>query len=557
MALPTSRLQHSAFSACFITAILLSGLFGEAQQRARPQLDLPTGDSSIRGKLTTTRGQPVWRAKITLHSAQGVATWQASTGSNGEFRFDAIPAGMYFLLLSHPRYVTTSSAEGVARSSRVLTVRPKETLHVDLTAIRGGAITGTIVDRYGEPIPDVSVRPYRYVQRGGRRILVPAESKVYPSNDLGHYRVANLPSGSYVLRTDYSRSDVGPNPPPETGHSGLPETWYPGSRYYESAQSLHVTAGQDLAGVDFFLHPTTFVEVSGTVLDSSGKPVKGAEVLIRPTGQDRAISVGSRSSSTGTFQLQNLQPGDYLLIARTTQASDEEDPEKGVVAHYGETPVSVGSYSVRGVTLHLHPGAKIVGNVRADQPLPSRLVAVLVAADPTTRTQRAPVSSSGDFNAYLGPGVYTVTIRGVPDEWFVERTWLDAMDVSSSPFAISSSSARRLTVQLSSRGATLVGSVAKTPVDPCKECFVAVIADLPDNRAEHAATYTTHTDAKGHFLIKGLPPGTYLAVSLASVSEEVIHDASFASFVQRNGLRLVLTAGEQRQSLVPLAGSYR
>lgn len=520
----------------------------------------PTGESTIHGRVISDRGQPVGRGRITLHSAQGKAAWHAITGARGEFRFERLPAGAYFISMTHPRYVE-ARPKARGETSRIVGVGSKEAVQVDLTAIRGGAIAGTVWDRFGEPIPDVSVRAYRYAIRGNLKVLIPAEAKSYPSNDLGQYRIANLPSGRYFVAADY-RGDTAPGPTLGGERFGFAETWYPGHSSQAHAQSLRVVAGQDRVGTDFVLEPTTFVQISGVVLASSGQPASGAEVSVRPPSEidtGAAMTGGTRASASGAFVISNLPPGDYLISARTTTRHEQiSGSVENIQPEYGRVRVSVGNSSHHGISIHLRPGSHLAGQVIADQIIPPRLTALLLSDDPATRTYRAEMSAERRFSMRVGPGRYRLAMVGLPAGWIIERASLDGQNVSTSPFVISGSSPRLLTVQLSSQGATVAGRVARAISEPCIECPTIVMAENLDERAPGGnGVRLVYADQQGQFRITGLRPGRYFALALPYLDGDALFDEDFWQFVERNGMRLVLIAGEHRQLVVPLGGSYQ
>lgn len=546
-----------------IALALLPALTSATQDVRRPSGTTgPTGESTIHGRVINDRGQPVGRARITLHSAQGVARWHVITAGRGEFRFERLPAGAYFLSMSHARYVEARpKVQGLAETSRVVSVGPAEVVQVDLTVMRGGAIAGTKFDRFGEPIPDVSVRAYRYDIRGHRKVLIPAESKSYPSNDLGQYRIANLPTGRYAIVADY-RGETAQNPAVGRERFGFAETWYPGHSSQARAQTLRVAAGQERAGIDFVLEPTTFVQVSGAVVTASGRPAKNVEVVARPAGETEAstaITAGTRTSASGAFDVPNLPPGDYLVSARTGTRDDRASSSEGKERpEYGQTRVSVGNYSLQGLSIHLQPGSHLVGQVTSNETVPPRLAALLLSDDPATRTYQAQVSAQGRFSMTVGPGRYRLAMVGLPDGWIIERLWLDGLDVSTSPFVISTPQPRDLTVRLSSQGATLVGRVGRAIAEPCIGCPTIVMADNSAERTPSGnGVRLVYTDQLGQFSITGLRPGKYFSLALSHLDGNALFDVDFWQFVERNGQPLILVAGEYRHLVLPLGGSYQ
>ena len=60
-----------------------------------------------------------------------------------------------------------------------------------------GAISGRILNRYGEPVGNANVQALRYTYQEGRRTLTPIQTT--RSNDLGEYRLFWMTPGQYVI----------------------------------------------------------------------------------------------------------------------------------------------------------------------------------------------------------------------------------------------------------------------------------------------------------------------------------------------------------------------
>ena len=538
---------------------LLPCLLNATQHPARrTQASSPVGSSSIHGRLTTSQGRELVRAGIILEQLDGQATWERVTNDAGGFSFDNLPAGIFLLSVSHSRYfVSSGEMLPIESKGRFLRLGPNQALRADVVAVRGGAVTGTVLDRYGEPITDVSVRAYRHVIRGGRRILAPAEARTYPSNDVGQYRVANLPPGKYVLVADY-RGETGQNPQAGARQMTFAGTWYPGYRSADRAQLLHVRVGQDLAGIDFVLHPTTLVQVSGSVTAFAGSPAIGAEVMVSPAGEEGAATVsplGARVSATGTFAISNLQPGDYVFRARSSpQPKKTGNDVRGEAPEYGSLRLSVGEHPIQGVSIHLRPGTRVRGQVQTDGTLPQRVAPSLVPDEPGGRTYRGSLSERGEFSMDVGPGRYRLAMTGLPGGWVVERAFLGTQDVTARPFAIQESMPQTLFVRLSPQGGVLAGYIEGSASRPCKDC--AVIA-IPENVAERVpaagSLRLVRSDERGNFVISGLRAGAYLVLALPYLDMESLYDENFWTFVERHASRVGVVLGERKQIVARLA----
>lgn len=557
MSFAREGLWHSvSFALVFSTGILLP-VIPSATDRARlgAQHTKAIGESSIHGGLKTAQGRPLVQARVMLRNLHGEAHWRDVTDQQGRFRFDNLSAGTYLLSMSHGRYVARFEGPQLTeQAGRIIRLGPREALTSDVTAVRGGAVTGTVFDGLGEPMPDVSVRAYRQVIRGGRRVLAAVDGKSYPSNDLGHYRVANLPTGRYIVATHYS-ADAGANPSGSAERFGFPQTWYPGLSHPDRAQKLRVKAGQDVVGVDFTLRPTTFVQISGSVTTFSGTPAAGAEVWARPAIESGGTTkLGARASTSGEFVISNVQPGDYVLTARSASGVTIETGIEPSPSAYGTVRVPVGDYSVQGISIQLRPAARITGRLQGDGPLPRRAVALLISDDPGSRPYRAAISEAGDFTIDVGPGHYRFAISGLPNEWILERVLTENRDVTTEPFVIQPSMPLTLTVQASSQGATLTGYVADAVSGPCANCaVVAMPEDLTQRVPALDAVKLTRTDTRGQFAAQGLRAGTYLVLALPHVDMAYVYDEELWAYLERHGQRVNVVKGEVKQIAAPFA----
>jgi len=99
-----------------------------------------------------------------------------TTGDAGEFSFDNVTSGRYELWVARVGFVTASYGErspGAGRSGIPIVVGEKIRNDNLLVRIpRGGAISGTILDEFGDPAMGASVTVLRYRTVNGRRTLV-------------------------------------------------------------------------------------------------------------------------------------------------------------------------------------------------------------------------------------------------------------------------------------------------------------------------------------------------------------------------------------------------
>ncbi len=95
-----------------------------------------------------------------------------------------------------------------------------------------------------------------------------------------------------------------------------------------AAQTILVTAGETVGGVEFRLLTAAGFKVSGVVVDQAGAPIVGAMVLLRGDPRAEVAIMGpvgqSSSDANGRFVLGNVPSGSYsatvipIFVSRTS-----------------------------------------------------------------------------------------------------------------------------------------------------------------------------------------------------------------------------------------------
>ena len=166
---------------------------------------------------------------------------------------------------------------------------------VDVALPRGSAVSGRILDEFGEPVADANVTAMRMQYSGGRRRLMQS-GRNSTSNDLGQYRLFGLPPGEYyvsvTVRTfdsmimDMMGMSGAGGPVGSNNNSGYAASYYPGTANPGEAQRLTLAVGQEAASIDIQMQPVRLSKITGSAASSDGKPMSGAMVMLLPTMKD-------------------------------------------------------------------------------------------------------------------------------------------------------------------------------------------------------------------------------------------------------------------------------
>ena len=243
----------------------------------------------------------------------------ATTDREGRFQVGGLEPGRYRVSVQKAGFAMPLDA-GVPP----LDLAAGEPRSVEIALQRGAVIVGRVLDEAGEPLADARVMAMRKMPAGttgastGPGVLRPAGPSAQ-SNDLGEFRLFSLPPGEYVVQA-MPRPDFGAASGPRT-RTLLP-TFFPSAADQAGAESITVGAGQTSDALVITMIGAPAYQVSGIVVDESGKPV--ANAMIRLSQEDAGRGPAfmmmrpwnqGRTDATGRFSLSHVTPGPYTLLA--------------------------------------------------------------------------------------------------------------------------------------------------------------------------------------------------------------------------------------------------
>jgi len=329
------------------------------------------------------------------------------------------------------------------------------------------------------------------------------------TNDLGDFRIPDLPAGSYILLV--ASQDARPYRP--SGNeipSGYPPVYYPGTLDISAATPIKVSAGREsIANLTLATKP--FIQLSGKVSGYlAGTSVQIALVQNGDSEPSSSIKVDPR---TGTFQTDWIPPGSYNIYAFA-----EGGQLAQLTAHLSISAMS----SLSGLNVVLTRSANLPVNVSGlPQKEDLKQIAIQLTSSDSGTTVGADFASSDgatDFPSAdmyflsLPQGTYHLAVSSAVDgPYYVESARSGSADLLTSDLVVdSSASARPIEIVLRRGAATLSGAVN------LKDATRGAVVCLFSEKSSAKALFH-NAGADGSFRFENLPPGDYRIAAVDSL----------------------------------------
>ena len=533
----------------------------------------PKGTGRIRGTVVAAgTNVPLRRVQMLLQWGSTADSRRVTqTDAQGRYEFSGLPVGKFMLVASTPGYVGLQYGQRRPyETGTSIAVREGETVaSIDFALPRGSVIAGRVTDEFGQPLVQVQVqaRRFQYSTTGQRR-LAPVMSG--NTDDRGEFRLFGLMPGEYVVegsrRTLVSTSDVSisPNDPVE----GFRTTFYPGTPNAAEAQPVSLAIGQD-ATIQFALMPARLVRVSGTILDSQGRPIYPAEVQMWTRIGDMFTTAPGGSTSVvtradGSFAFAGIVPGDYAVQVRTRLPGALGPP---AVDESGSLSLSVPNGDMSGIVIRTSKGTPVAGRViwegtaprTLQPPARFRVTAETVDAAGLGGIMVTDVGKEEDFRFNNLSGSYQLGLP-LPENmnWRVKSVTLDGDDFTDAPLDLAGrASIDGVVITMTDKVSNLSGSVSDGNGKPVSQ-YVIVVQPADQKEARVAARFvrTARPDTDGRFEVRNIRPGRYVATAIEALEEGRQFAPEFQRQLQRGSREFTVKEGESLSLSLTLTAGF-
>lgn len=317
-----------------MTALLVVAMSG-----ALAAAQTPAGAGVIAGRVVEERtNTPIAEARVMLVEMRAPEPGaippqrEATSGSDGTFRFEGLAPGRYRLNVLKAGYVGLVPG---APPPPFITIEAGAPVAAPVIALqRGGVIAGRVLSPSGEPVAEARVMAMRRPP-GAPAGRLAMSGPPAMTNDLGEFRLHSLAPGEYYVQ---ATPRIGPpNARSTPSATMLAPTFYPGTTEMANAQPVTIGGGATLGSIEIGILQVPAFSIKGIVVDEAGAPVANAAVML---GADPSLGVPSfggpsrtRTAADGTFSIEGVASGTYRLTAAapTVSKAAAGGPERGSV----------------------------------------------------------------------------------------------------------------------------------------------------------------------------------------------------------------------------------
>ncbi|HSE20639.1 MAG TPA: carboxypeptidase regulatory-like domain-containing protein [Pyrinomonadaceae bacterium] len=470
--------------------------------------------NTVSGKVTV-KGKGVSGIVVSIRSTKvdhRIQSFSGRTDQDGNYRIGNVPRGTYQIAPSSPEFSLTESQQ------RLLILTASENVEaIDFALVRGGVITGKVTSSGNQPLIEASIS-YTVERIDEAGIQSSRTDSRYQTDDRGIYRLFGLVPGKYKVSVSRDvRNAFGQT-------ARFTPTYYPATTDPSKASIIEITEGSEFTGIDIKVelndNSSEKFTVKGRIIDGvNGQPVPNIrlrlEQLIDQYGTRYLdyLDVPSTSDREGEFSFEDIAPGQYGVIV-------EPSPSSAVRAE--RLPFVVTDQDVTDLVIKTVRAASVSGVVIVESTMnkapPVQFSRLSLYSYPTDGNSGgiitgARINADGSFQlSGLKEGFNDLSLGGKfgrPTQGLsISRIERDGVVQNGGIEVKDGENITGVRVFLKFSNGTIRGVVKTTSGDLPRNAQVAVwFGESPaDPRSFRASPVV---DARGHFIIQGVPDGTY------------------------------------------------
>jgi carboxypeptidase family protein len=500
---------------------------------------LDEGSATIAGRVVDLRGAAFPHAPVVLsESGRSGRMVRTRADAAGRFLFQNVPPGSVIVGSSE----TFARPQGMLGNPITLHVTAgARTENVTVTAERGGTISGTLTDEYGDPAlatvmiltptkPSQSDDSGSFVTRpDGTRIFGRAGN----SDAKGRFRLGGVPAGEYVLSILWSDPITARTEIHYTDHTGQDRLVTPGSLFYpgvgtvSQASTIVVSEGSESTGIDMMIPPVEIAAINVTV--TASRPI-GEIQLHQILLDDRLPMLEKTLKLTESSVKLDARAGRYRLLASAEVTSNADN----VVRLWSSVDVDADPLLPATATMVLEPGSNISGRIvfegKAANAHNTLAWLLPVAAMPGIRIptldgNTTMTAATGEFSIEgILPGRYVIQACGSTSDTLcmLKAAIVRGRDVLDEPIDLApGEEIGDVRLIVTDRISELSGRVTDATGKPSQTDWVVVFsADKKYWWRGSRRVWLVRPNADGQYSVRALAAGTYVVAAIPNPRSE-------------------------------------
>lgn len=443
--------------------------------------------------VSAADGSPLFAALVMSPTGSRARTW---TGPDGRFRLVGVPTGPYVLLASkagfHRNERRQQSAEGDGQEI-VIRLTPES------------LIAGTAVDSEGAPMEGATITLWEQPDRLGNVPTLSGRQNV-TVDDLGRFRLHGLRAGNYVLALEPAAAPA----PDGVERLAAPPMLYPQPSGKGDLATLRIRPGERVENVDFRAGEAGQTAWAGQV-SGCGSCFVG---IYRRSGEFFAPVYNLPTAENGSFYVEGLAPGDYVVAARSGG--------RGGRNLVGLAEISLRAGQTVRTQVYLSEGAQMtITKKHLNQPEEAQPTQQRGSGAPSVTFEylgpqlvsgmqrgngfaRGPMGGSA-YEVGLTPGPYAIRVRGIPRGGYLASVLVDGRPPLDGRFVVADGGAHQTEVVIAYDSGAIDGTATAPDGSLLQNAEIYL---LPQNPVLPSDLAQTSADETGAFSI-AVGPGRY------------------------------------------------
>ncbi len=308
----------------FAILLLASLALESAQTQAGGKKEPAIAEGQV---VSAETGEPVVRARVTIHpkiqstnpeDAPGGFTMQ--TDDSGTYHFEKLEPGKYEVFVTKAGYLRANyGAKRVNGPGLPIELQSGQAASkLDVKLYPEATISGVVTDEHGDPVQS-SVQLVKRGWKQGKPTLLP--SNFSNADTQGHFHFSGVGPGKYYVKAQPRESSF-LHQPQEVDRQGNPvnlhfvSTFYGDTTGIEGAVALQVQPGQEVPDVNIKMRREAVFHIRGRIVSvpPGDSPLNYMPVLITNESSFFFERGSARPKNDGQFEVDNVQPGSYLLM---------------------------------------------------------------------------------------------------------------------------------------------------------------------------------------------------------------------------------------------------